>query len=299
MLFQLSLEGGSGVDLEEVRALDWELVRLSRGAGRLRLRIGQALLRLEGEGDFHELGFPTLSAYAYERCSRSGRWAAESRALARRLAELPAIRDALERGRIGWSTAEVLARYATAESEGELLAEARGRTVREMRVRLKAAADAAKGAADGDEDAGDGDDEEEERFCTLTLTMPVEEAWALEATKMLVQHMDGDAGAGAWLESVLGEGQTSLLDVVPPGEDVLPADVIATQERWKARRARFEVRLAQRAEPAQHPAVQTEPLAHGSERRLAAQQLTHQAHRRPDQLPDPRRPAPDPADGAL
>ena len=257
----LFVDPGAGVDLEGVRALDSELVRLARGAGRLRLRIGQALLRLEGAGGFHELGFPTLSAYAYERCSRSGRWAAESRALARRLVDLPAIQDALEHGRVGWSMAEVLARYATADSEGELLVESRGRTVRETRALLKAAADAGKGAADSGGHAAEGD-QEEERLCTLTLTMPVEEAWALEATKMLAQHMDGDAGAGAWLESVLGEGQTSMLDVVPQGAEVLPADVIATQERWKARRSHFEERRARaevRAEASLVPAPEDEP----------------------------------------
>ncbi|MBW2381517.1 MAG: hypothetical protein JRG70_18580, partial [Deltaproteobacteria bacterium] len=71
----------------EIAQLDEELYRLARGAGRLRLRIGQALHRL-GEG-VHELGFSTLGAYALERCCRGGRWAAESRTLARRLESLP------------------------------------------------------------------------------------------------------------------------------------------------------------------------------------------------------------------
>ena len=63
----------------EIAKLDAELYRLSRGAGRLRLRIGQALHRL-AEG-IHELGFSTLGAYALERCNRGGRWAAETRTL--------------------------------------------------------------------------------------------------------------------------------------------------------------------------------------------------------------------------
>ena len=69
-------------EASEIGQLDEELYRLSRGAGRLRLRIGQALDRL-GDG-FRELGFSTLGAYALERCCRGSRWAAESRALARR-----------------------------------------------------------------------------------------------------------------------------------------------------------------------------------------------------------------------
>lgn len=81
-----SLEG-TRLGIGEVGLLDEELYRLARGAGRLRLRIGQALHRL-GDG-YHELGFSTLGAYALERCCRGGRWAAESRALARRLQALP------------------------------------------------------------------------------------------------------------------------------------------------------------------------------------------------------------------
>ncbi|MGB5312023.1 MAG: hypothetical protein WBN38_08135, partial [Polyangiales bacterium] len=72
---------------DEAECLDEELYRLARGAGRLRLRIGQALHML-GFG-YRELGFSTLGAYALERCSRGGRWAAESRALAGRLELLP------------------------------------------------------------------------------------------------------------------------------------------------------------------------------------------------------------------
>jgi len=51
-----------------------------------------------------------LGAYALERCCRGGRWAAESRTLARRLQLLPYLANALETGSIGWSMAELLAR---------------------------------------------------------------------------------------------------------------------------------------------------------------------------------------------
>ena len=103
----------------EVTQLDTELHRLARGAGRLRLRIGQALHRL-ADG-IHDLGFSTLGAYALERCNRGGRWAAETRTLARRLQSLPHLTEALESGSIGWSMAELLARHATPQTEAALL----------------------------------------------------------------------------------------------------------------------------------------------------------------------------------
>jgi hypothetical protein len=118
----------------EVAQLDQELYRLARGAGRLRLRIGQALHRL-GDG-VHELGFSTLGAYALERCCRGGRWAAESRTLARRLQSLPQLEKALEAGSIGWSMAELLARHATPQTEAALLQVARGKSVQTMRIAL-------------------------------------------------------------------------------------------------------------------------------------------------------------------
>jgi hypothetical protein len=150
----------------EVGRLDDELYRLARGAGRLRLRIGQALHRL-GDG-YRELGFSTLGAYALERCCRGGRWAAESRALARRLQALPRLRAALESASVGWSMAELLARHATPQTEAALLELARDKTVQAMRLTLSP------------HDEPDHD----EMSRTLSLTVPVEEAWALEATKI-------------------------------------------------------------------------------------------------------------------
>ena len=118
--------------------LDAELNHLPRGAGRLRLRIRQALRRL-GDG-YRELGFSTLGAYSLKRCGRGGRWAAESRAPARRLEGLPGLSVALESGSVGWSMAELLARHATPQTEAALLELARDKTVQAMRLAPSAAA---------------------------------------------------------------------------------------------------------------------------------------------------------------
>ncbi len=248
----------------ETAQLDAELHRLSRGAGRLRLRIGQALHRL-ADG-IHELGFSTLGAYALERCNRGGRWAAESRTLARRLQSLPHLTNALEAGSIGWSMAELLARHATPQTEAALLQVARGKTVQAMRIAL---------SPQGSPDPPDDDD----LARTLSLTLPVEEAWALEATRMMVEHMDGKHTGGHFLESLLAEATISLLELTGPTQaqkagqaaqadesgqaaQADEADVSAQMEAeytaWRAQMQHLQ-HLQAEAELRSRPAVTTKP----------------------------------------
>src|SRR5687768_17718620 len=99
----------------EVARLDAELVRIGRGVSAVRLAVGEALDALSASGGHHELGFSSLEAYARERCERTGRWAADTRALAKRLGSLPRTREALQLGVIGWSTAELLTRHVTGD----------------------------------------------------------------------------------------------------------------------------------------------------------------------------------------
>ena len=124
------------VPFSEALRLDAELVRIGRGAAAVRLDIGELLELLASCGGHHELGFSSLEAYAYERCERTGRWTADSRAFARKVEFLPRIRDAVRSGTLGFSAAELLARHVTAKSEAEWLEKARGVTVRELRVLL-------------------------------------------------------------------------------------------------------------------------------------------------------------------
>ena len=118
------------IPYSEALRLDAELVRVARGTSALRLAMGDALDALASSGGHHELGFSSLEAYARERCERGGRWAADTRALAHRLKSLSATREALRTGAIGWSTAELLARHVTPESEHVWLKRAREATVR-------------------------------------------------------------------------------------------------------------------------------------------------------------------------
>ena len=166
---------------------DRELVALARGAGALRLGLGDGLRALRETGGYLELGFPSLGAYAFERLGRKRRWAEDTARVAGALAALPLTRAALAAGDIHWSmaelltrqrvaersvqpvtvagrasgrspvscgarssatdTAELLARAATPDTEADLLADAKTLTFRAMRARL-AQAHAAVGAED-------------------------------------------------------------------------------------------------------------------------------------------------------
>ncbi|NNE19421.1 MAG: hypothetical protein HKN10_13175 [Myxococcales bacterium] len=232
----------------QLTQLDAELHRLARGAGRLRLRIGQALHRL-GAG-FQELGFSTLGAYTLERCSRGGRWAAESRALARRLQSLPHLTEALESGSIGWSMAELLARHATPQTDAALLQVARGKTVQAMRIALSPQNSTLPPDVDCDD----------ELSRTLSLTVPLEEAWALEATRTMVEHMDGNSAGGHFLESLLAEGYTSLLELIDAHENEISAQMDAQATAWRAEMQALQ-HLHADAELRSHPAVATDPIA--------------------------------------
>ncbi len=234
--------GGIG-PFDEAECLDEELYWLARGAGRLRLRIGQALHRL-GLG-YRELGFSTLGAYALERCSRGGRWAADSRALAGRLELLPHLSAALEAGWIGWSMAELLARHATPETEAALLEVARDKTVQAMRVALSP-----------HQEPHDDDDDSR----ALSLTVPVEEAWALEATRMMVEHLDGKSSGEHWLEAVLAEGHASLLALLRSGEDDTSLQMEAEHAAWRAELEHLQHQHA-KAELRSRPRVSADPVA--------------------------------------
>jgi hypothetical protein len=83
-------------------SLDAELFALARGEAALSLRLGQ-LLEALGRGACFELGFSSLSAYARERCGRSGRWGEAARCVARRLDALPRLRSATARSEVSMS----------------------------------------------------------------------------------------------------------------------------------------------------------------------------------------------------
>ena len=121
------------VPLERIRAADERLFELALGNGRDRLELGTLLNEFARKSWHHELGYSSLEAYALQNCGRSARWVSETRTLARRLSELPALRRALLDGRVGWSMAELVARHASADTDVALAALASRSTVRQLR----------------------------------------------------------------------------------------------------------------------------------------------------------------------
>jgi hypothetical protein len=223
------------IPYSEALRLDAELVRIARGASSLRLAIGEALHALASSGGHHELGFSSLEAYARERCERSGRWAADTRALWCRLVSLPVTRDALQSGAIGWSTAELLARHVTPDSELNWLEKARAVTVRELRALLAAE------RAHGDDDA------EHEPTRKLTVTTHREDSWLLECTRKVAEAVAGPMSSDRLLQSLLAEGYSTLLELAPDCTQLDELDAleraVATeseaQAAWCAQRSRW------------------------------------------------------------
>jgi len=201
-----------------VARADMDLVRLARGAGALRLAIGEGLVVLRQRALDLELGFSSLGAYALERLGQRARWADDTRRVAERLAPLPTLRAAVRSGELGWSMAELLTRYATPENEAQLLAEARELTFRALRERLaqRAAQDGEGTAAKaGQAPTQDDQDEEETPLRTVSLTVDQDVAWALEATRTLVAALSGTHSTEELVEALLAEGVVTLQNLRP------------------------------------------------------------------------------------
>ena len=229
---------GRFAPFESVEQMDAELARLARSDGALRLGMGMGLEALAQKGGHHEMGFSSLEAYALERCERSARWVQQSRKVARQLGELPAIRKALLAGELSWSMASLLANEATGDDEVLWLAEARGRTLREMRHRMAALR---RLRAGGQPETGEQDETADilgadEEFTVLTVTVDREDAWLFECVRMIVRRVSEGRTEDDVLEALLAEGFSTLSRWLPkdaisePEED--PTN--AAQRAWEA-----------------------------------------------------------------
>jgi hypothetical protein len=177
--------------------VDAELVRLGRGAGGLRLRLGEVLEALGSRGGIEALGFSTMGAYVVERCGLGARWVSDTRTVARRLRELPRLRRALASGQITWCMANEVARAATAESEAFLLALAKRTTVRRMKKVLREA-------------RGEPEPEAPRARARVSRTADREVALLFEHVREVAERVVGTADPDTILEAMLAEGMTAL-----------------------------------------------------------------------------------------
>jgi len=206
--------------LDRVAAIDRRLAALGRGLGAMRLWLGEGLARLDACGGVKALGFPTLGSYAQEALGMSGRQAADARALARRLADLPAARAALVGGRLAWSKVELLVRVATAEDEAEWVERAERLTVRQLRALVKP-----DGIAENVEE------DTREPHTTLMITVDRLDAMAFEGARMMVQAL-GARGVDGAVEAMLAEGLSEMVACVPDLD--LPSGIVGLSDEARA-----------------------------------------------------------------
>ena len=218
----------------EMERIAARLAVLGHGAGAMRLRIGEGLLRLDAVGGVKALGFPNLEAYCREALGRSGRFGSDVRALARRLSNLPELRAALITGRLKASMVELVARVATPLDEAEWVERAATMNVRAMRAELMRRRLEVM------------DDEAPERT-TIAMTVPRDEAWAFERAKMMVEAVGGVRGDEA-IEAMLAEGLTEILARVPDFDLPWNLTAAAQDEIVEARRVRAEQRAEREAQ---------------------------------------------------
>lgn len=201
---------------DRVEAIDRRLASLGRGLGAMRLSLGEGLARLEACGGVKALGFPTLGSYAREVLGMTARQAADARALARRLASLPATRSALVGARLSWSKVELIARVASPGDEADWIARADAMTVRQLRALV----------------ARSGPDEEmAEPRTTLMVTVDRLDAMAFESARLMVQAL-GARGVDGAVEAMLPEGLSELAARVPDLD--LPSGIVGLSDEARA-----------------------------------------------------------------
>jgi len=217
---------------ENVEALDHELARLAQKSGSLRLAMGIGLDALARTGGYAVLGFPSLNAYALERCERSASWTRSTRRLSVRMSELPLLRKALISGRVSWSMAAEIARVAGPSDEAEWLRISGQCTVKKFREVVRALREAPA--------SGDQRDEAPEDDCTLTVTAEREETWLRECARIVHRHMDAGSTSD-FVEALVFEGVSTLRELLPKdavdSEELVPDN--AAQNAWTRQLARY------------------------------------------------------------
>jgi hypothetical protein len=167
-----------------------QLQRIAKGRAALDADEAKWLLVARETGAHRELGYGSFTEYLERQLGYAPRTARERIRVAERLAALPQLRAALARGETTYSAVRELTRIAEPENEADLIAQAKGKTVREIEDLV----------------AGDAP-----RTRTLTMELPPQVyAQFLEAKRMLqVQagsSLDDAAVVSAMCQAVLERG---------------------------------------------------------------------------------------------
>src|SRR5688572_709361 len=117
---------------EDWQRADQELRRLARLRAGLDFEEGQWLLAAWRGGVHVRLGYGSFREYIERLFGYSARLVQDKLRVAEALEGLPELARALQRGQACWSVLRELTRVATPETEGEWLAAAAGRTVRDV-----------------------------------------------------------------------------------------------------------------------------------------------------------------------
>jgi hypothetical protein len=132
-----SVLAGIGQSFQDIDAVSWrraheELLRLATERAGLDFEEGRWLLRAFRSGTHARLGYGSFQEYAERLFGYGPRATQEKLRVAEALEELPKTATELQSGRVSFSAVRELTRVATAATEGEWLAAARRRTVREI-----------------------------------------------------------------------------------------------------------------------------------------------------------------------
>ncbi len=104
---------------------------------------------------YRELGYSTMRAYALEELEFSSTKAGDFMRLARKLEELPAVKEEMATGKIGYTVAREIATVADPANEQDWLKEAQEKPRRELIAQVKHAKDVAKQNQKSDPNQGE------------------------------------------------------------------------------------------------------------------------------------------------
>jgi len=104
---------------------------------------------------YRELGYSTMRAYALEELGFSPTRAGDFILLARKLENLPAVKEEMAAGKLGYTVAREIASVAAPETEKEWLEEAQTKSRRDLSATVKHAREVAKREAQTDPNQGE------------------------------------------------------------------------------------------------------------------------------------------------